>query len=250
MIAVALVGTLGAIVGSFLNVVIHRVPRGESVATPRSRCPSCEMEVAARDNVPILSWFLLRGRCRHCGAPISKRYPLVELLTATVFAGVALARGVDTDLILQLPFAAVLIAVAAIDLEHRKVPNAITGPAAVWAVAAAAVLQTAELPELLVAGAAAFTALLLAALAYPGGMGMGDVKLAGVMGLYLGLSVAPAMLIAFLTGSAVGLGMMARQGLAARKSALAFGPFLAIGGLAGLLAGPELVQLYSDRFLS
>ena len=249
MTAVVLAGLLGAIVGSFLNVVIYRVPRGESVVTPRSRCPSCETEVAPRDNLPVLSWLLLRGRCRHCGEPISGRYPLVELLTAIVFAGVALVRGLDTDLILQLPFAAVLIAVAAIDLEHRKIPNAIVVPAAVWAVAGATVVQTGELPEMLVAGVAAFAALLLMALAYPGGMGMGDVKLAGVMGLYLGLSVLPAMAVAFLTGTVVGLGVIARAGLAARKSALPFGPFLAIGGLVGLLAGPELVDLYADRFL-
>ena len=249
MIAILFVGLLGMIVGSFLNVVIHRVPRGESIVTPRSRCPSCETEVAPRDNVPVLSWLLLRGRCRHCGEPISARYPLIELLTALVFAAVALSRGVDGDLALQLPFAAVLIAVAAIDLEHRKILNAITAPAAVWAVAAAAVLHTGELPELLIAGAAAFGALLLMAIAYPGGMGMGDVKLAGVMGLYLGLSVAPALLIAFFTGSVVGVGVMARKGVAARKSALPFGPFLAIGGLVGLLAGPELVELYADRFL-
>ena len=249
MIGVAFVGLLGAIVGSFLNVVIYRVPRGESVVAPRSRCPSCEAEVAPRDNVPVLSWVLLRARCRRCGDRISGRYPLVELLTAVVFAAVALARGVDTDLILQLPFAAVLLAVAAIDLEHRKIPNAITIPAAVWGVAGATVVQAGELPEMLVAGVAAFVALLLMALAYPGGMGMGDVKLAGVMGLYLGLSVLPAMAVAFLTGTVVGLGVIARAGLAARKSALPFGPFLAIGGLVGLLAGPELVDLYADRFL-
>jgi len=249
MMSVALAGLLGATVGSFLNVVIHRVPRGESVVTPRSRCPSCRTEVSPRDNVPVLSWLALRGRCRHCGEPISGRYPLVELLTAVVFAAVALVRGVDTDLVLELPFAAVLISVGAIDLEHRKVPNVITAPAAVWAVAAAAVFQTGQLPELLIAGAAAFAALLLMALAYPGGMGMGDVKLAGVMGLYLGLSVLPAMLIAFFSGSAVGLGVMARKGASARKSALPFGPFLAVGGLVGLLAGPELVDLYSERFL-
>ncbi len=242
-------GLFGAMVGSFLNVVIHRVPLGESIVAPRSRCPECETQIASRDNLPIVSWLVLRGRCRHCAAPISARYPFVEVLTALVFLAVALTRGVDSDLALELPFASMLIAVAAIDLEHRKVPNLITAPAAVWAVAAAAVLHTGELPELLIAGTAAFAVLLLAALAYPGGMGMGDVKLAGVMGLYLGLSVLPAMLIAFLAGSLVGLGVMARQGVAARKSALPFGPFLAIGGLVGLLAGPELVGLYSDRFL-
>ena len=242
--AVAVFGPIGAIVGSFLNVVIHRLPRGESVVRPRSRCPACQVEVSARDNLPILSWLLLRGRCRNCGDQISARYPLVELLTAVVFAALALARGVDRDLILELPFAALLIAVAAIDLEHRRVPNVLTGPGAVWAVAAAAALRPAELPELLIAGGAAFAALLVAALAYPGGMGMGDVKLAGVMGLFLGRDVAPALFAAFLAGALVGLAIIARQGRAARKTAVPFAPFLALGGLVGLLAGPELVDAY------
>lgn len=248
--AILVVGMLGVAIGSFLNVVIHRVPRGVSVVSPRSRCPGCATEIAPRDNVPVVSWLVLRGRCRHCGVPISARYPLVELLTALVFAAVTLARGVDTGLVLELPFAAALIAVAAIDLEHRKVPNAITAPLAVWAVAGAAVIQTEELPELLLAGAGAFVALLVVALAYPGGMGMGDVKLAGAMGLYLGLSILPALLVAFLAGSVAGLAVIARQGASARKSALPFGPFLALGALVGLLAGPELIDLYSDRFLS
>lgn len=245
----ALFGALGAIVGSFLGVVIHRLPRGESLVSPRSRCPRCETPVAARDNVPIVSWLVLRGRCRSCGAPISARYPLVEALTAATFAGVVLARGVDGDLAVQLPFAAVLIAVAGIDLEHRIVPNRIVAPAAAWGVAASAAVRTGELPELLMAGAAAFLALLLAALAYPAGMGMGDVKLAGVMGLYLGASVAPALLTAFAAGSVVGIALIARHGSAARKRAVPFAPFLALGGVVGLLAGPELVDLYVDNFL-
>ena len=114
-------------IGSFLNVVIYRVPRGESIVTPRSRCPGCGTEIAPWDNVPVVSWLVLRGRCRHCGIAISPRYPAVELLTAVAFAAVAAARGVDDDLVLQLPFVAVLIAVAGIDLEHRIVPNAIVG---------------------------------------------------------------------------------------------------------------------------
>lgn len=243
------VGLLGALVGSFLNVVIHRVPRGESVVAPRSRCPSCRVEIRSRDNVPVLSWVLLRGRCRSCGAAISPRYPLVEAATAAVFAFTAAVRGIDLDLLLELPFAAMLIAVAAIDIDLRVVPNRILAPAALFAVGAAALIHPGELPELLIAGFVAFLLLLLAALARPGGMGMGDVKLAGVMGLFLGSAVAPALLVAFLAGSLVGLAVIARLGAAGRKVAVPFAPFLAAGGLVGVLAGPELVTLYMERFL-
>jgi leader peptidase (prepilin peptidase) / N-methyltransferase len=249
-LAVVFMGLLGAAVGSFLNVVIHRLPRRESLVSPASRCPSCEAPIRPWDNVPIVSWLLLRGRCRDCGHPIAIRYPLVELLTGAAFAGVAAVRGVDTDLLLLLPFAAVLIAVAGIDLQHRIVPNRILLPAAAWGVAAAAAVRTGMLPELLLAGSAAFLLLLLAALAYPAGMGMGDVKLAGVMGLYLGASVAPALLAAFLAGSVIGVGIIARHGRAGRKHGVPFAPFLALGGLVALLAGPELVHFYTSHFLS
>jgi leader peptidase (prepilin peptidase)/N-methyltransferase len=241
---------LGLIIGSFLNVVAYRLPRGESLVKPRSRCTSCGTEVRAIDNIPLLSWIVLRGRCRHCKAQISARYPAVELVTGIVFALVALARGPEPELLLDLPFAAMLIAVANIDLEHRIVPNRILAPMVVWAVAASALVQPDKLPELLIAGASAFTFLLLAAVAYPAGMGMGDVKLAGVMGLYLGLSVAPAMLIAFLAGSLVGIAMMLRHGSGARKKGVPFAPFLALGALVGLIAGPELIDLYANTFLS
>ena len=245
----ALAAPLGLIIGSFLNVVAYRLPRGESIVKPRSRCTSCGTEVRARDNVPIFSWLLLRGRCRHCSAQISARYPAVELATAIVFALVAIARGPHLELVIDLPFAAMLIAVADIDLEHRIVPNRILAPMALWAVAASALVRPGKLPELLIAGAAAFTLLLVAALAYPGGMGMGDVKLAGVMGLCLGLPVAPALLIAFFTGSIVGVAIMLRHGAGARKRAVPFGPFLALGGLVALVAGHDLVHLYAQHFL-
>ena len=239
----------GLIIGSFLNVVAYRLPRGESLVHPRSRCTSCGNEVRAIDNVPLLSWLFLRGRCRHCSEQISARYPAVELATAVVFAIVVLARGVSLELLLYLPFAAMLITVADIDLEHRIVPNRILAPMAVWAVAASAVVQPDKLPELLIAGAAAVTFLLLTALAYPAGMGMGDVKLAGVMGLYLGAAVAPGMLIAFLTGSVVGVAIMLRHGAGARKQGVPFAPFMALGGLVALVAGTELIDLYSRTFL-
>jgi leader peptidase (prepilin peptidase) / N-methyltransferase len=246
---VATIGIFGAVIGSFLNVVVHRVPRRMSIVKPRSACPDCGAQVASYDNVPVISWLALRGRCRECGGRISARYPAVELLTALTFVAVAAVRGIEDDLLVQLPFAAMLIAVAAIDLEHRIVPNRILLPLAVWAILGSALVRPDMLPELLIAGAAAFTALLVAALVHPAGMGMGDVKLAGVMGLYLGASVAPAMLTGFLAGSVVGVAMMVRHGGEARKKALPFAPFLALGGLVGLLAGPELIDLYTNRWL-
>jgi leader peptidase (prepilin peptidase)/N-methyltransferase len=246
----ALAAPFGLLIGSFLNVVAYRLPRGESLVKPRSRCTTCGTEVRAIDNVPLLSWLFLRGRCRHCSAQISARYPVVELLTAIVFGAVVLARGLSTELLLDLPFAAMLIAVADIDLEHRIVPNKILAPMAVWGVAASAVVRPEMLPELLIAGAGAFLFLLVAALAYPAGMGMGDVKLAGVMGLYLGVSVIPGMLIAFLAGSVVGIAIMLRHGADARKRGVPFAPFLALGGGVALVAGTQLIDLYVRSFLS
>jgi leader peptidase (prepilin peptidase)/N-methyltransferase len=248
-VAIACLAVLGLLVGSFLNVVVHRLPRGESLLRPRSRCVGCGVQIASYDNVPVVSWLVLRGRCRHCGEPISIRYPLIEALTGVTFAAVVAVAGVDAELWLELPFAALMIAVAAIDLEHRIVPNRLLAPAAVWAVGAWAVIDLDFLPEALAAGGGAFAFLLLAALAYPAGMGMGDVKLAGVMGLYLGLSVIPALLAAFLAGSVVGIAIVVRDGRDARKTGVPFAPFLALGGLIGLLAGSELISFYADRFL-
>ena len=185
-------------------------------------------------------------------APRSRRaIPLVELLTAVAFAAVVAARGFDDDLLLELPFVACLIALAGIDLDHRLLPNRIVYPMAVWGVIATALVDTGDLPEHLIAGAAAFTFLLVAALVYPAGMGMGDVKLAGVMGLYLGLSIAPALLVVVSDAArSWGSVIIAREGASARKKAVPFGVFLALGGLVGVLAGPELVDLYRDHLLS
>src|ERR671914_1950373 len=247
---IVVAGLFGALIGSFLNVVAHRVPRGESLVSPGSRCPGCGAPVKPYDNVPVVSWLLLRGRCRNCGAPISPRYPLVELATALAFAAVVAVRGFDDDLVLELPFVASLIALAGIDLDHKLLPNKIVYPMAAYGLVATAIVDTDDLVEHVIAGAGGFLFLFIAVLAYPRGMGMGDVKLAGAMGLYLGLSLIPAMLTAFLTGSLVGLGMMAREGLQARKKAVPFGVFLALGGIVGVLAGPELIELYEDQFLN
>ena len=242
-------GLFGAVIGSFLNVVAHRVPLGESLVSPGSHCPHCDAPVKPYDNVPVVSWLVLRGRCRNCGVPISPRYPLVELLTAIVFAAVVAARGFDDDLVLELPFVALLIALAAIDLDHRILPNKIVYPMAAYGVIATLLVDRGDLAENLIAGTGAFAFLLLAVIAYPRGMGMGDVKLAGAMGLYLGLSIIPALLAAFLSGSVVGVVILAREGAAGRKKAVPFGVFLALGGIVGLLAGPELIDAYRTNFL-
>jgi leader peptidase (prepilin peptidase)/N-methyltransferase len=247
---IGIAAALGAVVGSFLNVVIHRVPQRMSIVHPASRCTACQADIAPYDNVPIISWLLLRGRCRRCGARISPRYPAVELLTAVAFAAVVAVRGFDSDLVLEMPFMACLIALAGIDLDHRLLPNRIVYPMAAYGLVATAVVDRGDLVEHLIAGAGAFVFLFLAVLAYPRGMGMGDVKLAGAMGLYLGLSIVPAMLVAFLSGSVVGLGIFAREGASARKKAVPFGVFLALGGIVGVLAGPELIELYENRFLN
>jgi leader peptidase (prepilin peptidase) / N-methyltransferase len=244
-----LAAVVGAVLGSFLNVVIYRLPRGESVVSPRSRCPSCETQIAGYDNVPVLSWLVLRGRCRHCGATISPRYPAVELLTALTFAAVVLVRGFDDDLVLELPFVAALIALAGIDLDHKLLPNKIVYPLAAYGLIATLLVDRDDLVENLISGAGAFAFLLAAVIAYPRGMGMGDVKLAGAMGLYLGASVIPALLVAFLSGSVAGIVILAREGAAARKKAIPFGVFLALGGIVGVLAGPELIDLYESNFL-
>jgi leader peptidase (prepilin peptidase) / N-methyltransferase len=246
---IAFAAVLGAIIGSFLNVVVWRLPRGESLASPPSRCPSCGNRIAPYDNIPVVSWILLRGRCRHCGARISPRYPLIELLTAAAFAGVVAIRGFDSGLVLELPLVACLIALAGIDYDHRLLPNKIVYPMAAYGLLATLLVDSDDLVENVIAGAGAFLFLFVAVLAYPRGMGMGDVKLGGAMGLYLGLAIVPALLAAFLSGTLVGLVIMAREGVAARKKAVPFGVFLALGGIVGVLAGPELIELYEDRFL-
>jgi leader peptidase (prepilin peptidase)/N-methyltransferase len=247
----AFAAPLGLLIGSFLNVVAYRLPLGESLVKPRSRCTTCGEEVRPYDNIPVLSWLILRGRCRHCRTRISARYPLVEALTAILMALVVVVYGADRDVWLGFAFVLILVPCAFIDLDHRIIPNKITLPGAILGVILVAALDTDHLIGHLVAGVAAFMFLFLAALAYPGGMGMGDVKLAGVMGIYLGRSVGPAMLVALLAGSVVGIAIMARKGREeGRKTAIPFGPFLAFGGLVGLYVGDDIVDWYLDTFAS
>ena len=245
-----LAGAFGAVLGSFLNVVAHRLPLGESVVRPRSRCPHCRTAIRALDNVPVLSWILLGGRCRDCSAAIPARYPLVELGTGVLLACVAVTADDLTSLLLGCALVLLLVPVTLIDLEHRIIPNRLTLIGAVTAVAVVTATDPDALTAHLIAGLAAGGFLLAAALARPGGMGMGDVKLAGVLGLFLGSAVAPALLVALLTGSIVGAAIIVFKGAAeGRKTAIPFGPFLALGGLAGVFAGELVVDWYLESFL-
>lgn len=248
-LAIALAALGGLLVGSFLNVVAYRLPRGESLVRPRSRCPACGTQLRAIDNVPVASWLALRGRCHHCGAPISARYPVVELTTGALYAAVVASQDDAVRVVLGLLLVTALVPITLIDLERRIIPNRITGPAAIAALLAIATLDTDFLPEAIIAGAAGGGFFLVAAILYPRGMGMGDVKLAGMLGLYLGKAVAPAILIALIAGVLVGAAVIARKGATeGRKTAVPFGPFLAVGGMIAFFVGNELVDAYLDTF--
>jgi leader peptidase (prepilin peptidase)/N-methyltransferase len=242
---IAFTGVMGALAGSFLNVVVHRLPRHESIVRPASHCLACGAPVKPYDNVPILSYLLLRGRCRSCSAPISPRYPLVEALTAALCVGAVLSHESAVGIALGVTLVLLVVPCALIDLEHRIIPNSLTAIGAVLAIALGTALDPSGEPERLIAGAAAGGFLLVAALAYPGGMGMGDVKLAGVVGLLLGRATAPAILIALVAGVLVGAVIIARKGAkAGRKTAVPFGPFVALGALVAMFVGQELIDLY------
>jgi leader peptidase (prepilin peptidase) / N-methyltransferase len=242
----------GLVIGSFLNVVIHRVPAGLSIVRPPSRCPSCEQPIAPRDNVPVLSWLLLRARCRHCHAPISARYPAVEGATAVLFGLIAWRIGASWELPAFLVLTAGLVALSVIDLDTFRLPRQIiyvTGAAgtALLVVAAFADDDWTSLRDALIGAAIAFGVLLVIHLISPRGMGFGDVRLAGLIGLYLGWmeprEIAVGLFFAFLLASLIGVGLIA-LGLRSRKDRIPFGPFLAAGALLAVLVGPWVLDVY------
>jgi leader peptidase (prepilin peptidase)/N-methyltransferase len=232
----------GLAFGSFLNVVAARVPLRRSVVHPGSACMACGTPLAWYDNIPLVSFALLRGRCRHCAAEIPWRYPLVEGVTALLVAGCVLRFGLTADALVAAFFCAVLVAISATDLEHRIIPNRIVLPAAAVVLAANTMLNPSV--EWVVAGLGAALFLLVAALAYPGGMGMGDVKLALLLGFALGRTVPVALMVGMISALLPAVVLFARHGSGARKMRIPFGPFLAFGGVVALFFGPALLDLY------
>ncbi|MDJ0337782.1 A24 family peptidase [Cryobacterium sp. PH31-O1] len=263
-------GLLGALIGSFLNVVIYRVPANKSIVSPPSACGSCGARIRPWDNIPIVSWLVLRGRCRDCGAHISARYPAVELGTALFFAGVAWWVAATATLPLTTPdllalilmavallyLASISVALALIDLDTHTLPNAIVLPAYLvgGVLLAASALLAGEPGRLLsagIGGGGLFGLYLVLALVRPGGMGLGDVKLAGVLGLFLGWLGWGALFVgafgAFLLGGVFGTILML-FGKAGRKSSIPFGPWMLMGAWVGIFAGDQLATSYLGLF--
>ena len=236
----------GLAVGSFLNVVAARVPLRRSVITPRSACMGCGTELAWYDNLPLASYVLLRGRCRWCKIRISALYPAVELVTALLVVACVWKFGLSGDAAIAGFFCAVLVAVTATDLTHRIIPNRIVLPATVVVLAAQTAIHPSPVWVLAALGASGF--LFAAALAYPAGMGMGDVKLALLMGAALGKTVSIAMLGGMLFALVPSLYLLARHGQKARKMGIPFGPFLALGSVLALFAGHWLLAQYWATF--
>jgi leader peptidase (prepilin peptidase)/N-methyltransferase len=232
----------GLALGSFLNVVAARVPLRRSIVHPPSACMACRMQIAWYDNIPILSWALLRGRCRSCRVSIPWKYPLVELVTALLIAACVLAFGLTAEAAVAAFFCATLVAVSVTDLERRIIPNRIVVPAAGAVLLAQTALDPSPEWALAAFGAALF--LFLAALAYPAGMGMGDVKLALLLGAMLGRTVPVAMMIGMIAALVPSVFLLVKHGRAARKMGIPFGPFLALGGIVALFAGDLMLDAY------
>lgn len=232
----------GLALGSFINVVAARVPLRRSVVSPPSACMSCGTEIHWRDNIPVVSWLVLRGRCRSCGVGIPFRYPAVELAAGLLLAACVARFGLTADAAVASFFCLVLVTVSATDIEHRIIPNRIVLPAAAVVLASNTLLHPSPRWALAALGASGF--LFAAALAYPKGMGMGDVKLALLMGAALGRTVPVALMVGMVATLVPGLYLLAKHGKAARKMRIPFGPFLAFGSVVALFAGHALLDAY------
>ncbi len=252
---VTFTGILGLIFGSFGTVAAWRIPRRENIVTGRSHCPRCGATITALENVPVVSWLVLRGRCRHCGNPISVRYPLIELTTGVLFALSAAKFGWSVETFVFAAFLWVLVVLTVIDLDHKLLPNRVVYPSFVagWAGLTAAALVDGEPGRLLDAavGSAIFGGtFFVIALVAPRGMGLGDVKLGFVLGTFLGyvrLGLVPfGMFLSFLTGALIGLAVMSISG-GNRKMQIPFGPFLVLGTVLAIFAGEPLLDAYLSR---
>ena len=242
MVLAAVALAPGLALGSFLNVVAARVPLRRSLVKPGSACMRCGYEIAWRDNIPVLSWLLLRGRCRNCRTAIPWRYPAVEVLSALLVAGSVWKFGLHPETLVAAFFCLALVAVSATDVEHGIIPNRIVLPAAAVVLAAQTAIRPS--PQWAIGAFAASGFLFAAALAAPRGMGMGDVKLALLLGAMLGKYVSVAMFLGIVAAMVPALFLLATMGMGARKVKLPFGPFLALGGVVALFAGPALLHAY------
>jgi leader peptidase (prepilin peptidase) / N-methyltransferase len=232
----------GLAIGSFLNVVVARVPLHRSIVSPGSACMNCKQELAWYDNVPLVSWLVLRGRCRTCAVHIPARYPTVELVTALLVAGCFWKFGLSGSAFVAAFFCIALVAVSGTDVEHQVIPNRIVLPAAAVVLAANTALHPS--PQWAIAAFGASGVLFAAALAYPKGMGMGDVKLALLMGAALGKTVPVALMLGMLAALVPSVYLLVRHGAAARKMKIPFGPFLAFGSVVALFWGHALLSAY------
>jgi leader peptidase (prepilin peptidase)/N-methyltransferase len=234
---------LGLVLGSFLNVVIYRLPRHESLVRPGSRCPSCKTPIRFYDNIPVASWLVLRGRCRACGSRISPRYPLVEAITGVAFPLAFWRFGLDWPLLVAWAFIAAMVAVAFIDYDHMIIPNKIVLPGAVVGLVASVAIHPQRWWVYVAGSLGAAGFLFLAAMIWPGGMGPGDIKMALFMGAVLGAYVMVALFAAFFFGAIVGVFLLLVQ-KRSRKEKIAFGPYLALGAVVAILVGETLLNSY------
>jgi len=251
-LVIVFVALLGLVIGSFLNVVAWRVPNGVSIVRPPSACPQCGHTIRGRDNIPVLSWLLLRGKCRDCGAPISIKYPIVEAVTAVLFVLVLLKFGLGIEFLAYAYLAAIAVVLTVIDLEAHRLPDVIVLPAypVLVVLFAAESLVTGDwwpLATAAIGGAILFVLYFVAAIAYPGGMGFGDVKLAGVLGIALGwLGWGPLVVgafAAFLIGGITGILLIAVR-KSGRKTGIPFGPFMFAGAFVGIAVGAQIWDSY------
>lgn len=247
-LVVLIAGLAGLMVGSFLNVVAARVPRGESIVSPGSACPHCKHPVRPWDNLPVVSWALLRGRCRDCAAPISARYPAIEALTGLLWAGAVWRFGLTWEAGVMIALLSSLLVLSAIDIEYRIIPNKILLPMIPVILAAQLAIAPDRWLELAVAAFAASGYLFLAALIKPGGMGMGDVKLALLLGVGLGASVAVAMLCGIIVAALVGIGIVLARGAAGRRVRIPLAPFLSAGAVVAAFWGTTIQNSYLGLF--
>ncbi len=247
-LTVIVAGLFGLLVGSFLNVVAARVPRGVSIVSPGSACPACGHAVRPWDNVPVVSWLVLRGRCRDCSASISARYPVVEALTGALWAGAVWRFGLTYEAAVMIVLLSGLVVLSAIDIDYRIIPNKILLPLILLVLAAQLVLAPDRWLEFGLAGLGAAGYLYVAALIKPGGMGMGDVKLALLLGIGLGATVAVAMLIGIIVAALVGIGIVLARGAAGRKVRIPLAPFLSAGAVIAAFWGASIQSSYLGLF--